>query len=843
MKKHTNKGKSTTHTKPANKHESTQALLDSLIRLTTEEINTGVGQAKAHIENKHAFALIIESFLQSQPGIQSYVRDMDGPLWDCVYLIALALRARYGWVPVLTPKTLRAAEAQAEELLAAPSSRVRVECLPVVSFMQMLCCGASKPTPMPDPHRERLMLKMLTIWLGFAKAYADSQPKKTGAAVPALTPAQFTQELVAKLERSAPNLHCRILRDLELEFTGSDRNPGPCHLQTAYREYMLNQCPENDLIAHHALSILEGKNIDYNAPIDRSSIVPLLKTTSWLKRTSKKPTSAADDPEQYAHKPFIKDLIIMYAVDGPGTIRYLSNKDVVGLNLSVDELHRIAVTNLVRLLPPLSIQEDNGIYTVTCDSNYEASLVLIDEVWDKAHFAVRGEIVVAVPARDRLFVTGSDSAEHIRRLSLLAQEQAAESRYAVSSKLLIRREGKVVPNSAPSRPGSAKGSPQETAVSSSLQWSILLHEQTATGAMISDIHIAVQEGDLKKVKSWLKHTPALVFSRDGLDRTLLQFAAIKGHKEVAELLLAKGAEINSKGTKGETPLHLAASLGHVHVVKLLLGKGADVNAKAKDRVTPLHLAALEGTREVAALLLAKGAAINAEDQDSNTPLHWATIEGHTDMARLLVINGAEVNAQNTGHQTPLYAAADAGHKEIAKLLLANGAEVNATTTDGDTTLHKAAGAGHKEIAELLLANGAEVDTKNRTAQTPLHFSAFHGHKDVVELLLTKGAQVNCNDKSGQTPLHSAAALDHKDIVAILLANGANVNAKGGDGETPLHFAAQQGHRDMAALLLAKGADVNSRTQNGKTARDLAEEKGHKDLAQLLMPSPTPKTQP
>ena len=74
-----------------------------------------------------------------------------------------------------------------------------------------------------------------------------------------------------------------------------------------------------------------------------------------------------------------------------------------------------------------------------------------------------------------------------------------------------------------------------------------------------------------------------------------------------------------------TPLHDAAAYGHTEVAELLLAKGADVNAKADGQggATPLLAAAFNGWRDTAELLLAKGADINAKDLHGSTPLFMA----------------------------------------------------------------------------------------------------------------------------------------------------------------------------------------------------------------------------
>jgi cytohesin len=88
-----------------------------------------------------------------------------------------------------------------------------------------------------------------------------------------------------------------------------------------------------------------------------------------------------------------------------------------------------------------------------------------------------------------------------------------------------------------------------------------------------EINDAARNGDLAKVKALLKDHPDLVSSTDDNGQTPLCSAAIGGHKDVAELLLANKADVNAKDDNGETPLHAAAKAGQNNMVDLLRGNG------------------------------------------------------------------------------------------------------------------------------------------------------------------------------------------------------------------------------------------------------------------------------
>ena len=67
----------------------------------------------------------------------------------------------------------------------------------------------------------------------------------------------------------------------------------------------------------------------------------------------------------------------------------------------------------------------------------------------------------------------------------------------------------------------------------------------------------------------------------------MHIAAEKNSKEIGEILISKGADINAKANEsksfsirfgGKTPLHLALKIDSKEIGELLISKGADINA-------------------------------------------------------------------------------------------------------------------------------------------------------------------------------------------------------------------------------------------------------------------------
>ncbi|KAK2594104.1 hypothetical protein QQS21_008207 [Conoideocrella luteorostrata] len=317
-------------------------------------------------------------------------------------------------------------------------------------------------------------------------------------------------------------------------------------------------------------------------------------------------------------------------------------------------------------------------------------------------------------------------------------------------------------------------------------------------------------------------------------KTPLIWAAEKGYKVVARVLIEQGAAIEAKTGNGSTPLMIAAHNGHEAVARLLIDKGAAIEAKTGNGWIPLLFAAYTGHEAIARLLIDKGAAIEAKTGDGWTPLMIAAENGHEAVARLLIDKGAAIEAKAGDGWTPLMIATDNGHEAAARLLIDKGAAIEAKTGNGWTLLMIAAHNGHKAVARLLIDKGAVIEAKTGNGWTPLMIAAHNGHEAVARLLINKGAAVEAKTSDGWTPLVIAAESGHEAVARLLIDKGAAVEAKAGNGWTPLMIAADNGHEAVARLLIDKGAAIEAKTGDGWTPLMIAAENGHEAVARLLI---------
>ncbi len=106
------------------------------------------------------------------------------------------------------------------------------------------------------------------------------------------------------------------------------------------------------------------------------------------------------------HRLFLSDLLIFYAYDMGETFELVSNREIRRHGISADELHEVALQNLRALNLEVQVHGESNIKMLIAGGNFEATMLLLPEIWDFAESLVPGQVVAAVPARDLLIFTG-----------------------------------------------------------------------------------------------------------------------------------------------------------------------------------------------------------------------------------------------------------------------------------------------------------------------------------------------------------------------------------------------------------------------------------------------------
>ncbi len=358
---------------------------------------------------------------------------------------------------------------------------------------------------------------------------------------------------------------------------------------------------------------------------------------------------------------------------------------------------------------------------------------------------------------------------------------------------------------------------------------------TKTGTLNSTaLHHAAANGDTEMISYLLKNGADKKIV-DVKGETALFRAARNGHKKAVELLLNSDPtkakmEVNTADkmehlTAANTPLLAAAFKGHTDVVQFLIEKGAEVNHADTNDNSALTLAArMKQTESMSAAdasakrtatiaaLVEKGAIIDHTDSIGATALHYLAELGDVAAIKLLAEKKANLNVQDSAGRTPLIAAADYGKEDALKALIELQAELNLTNSNGDTALMVAATYGYKGCVEALMAAKADLSLTNKDGFNAFIIAATADKKKEAdkETQRTIAKMLAAQDASLiPTPEQLAqltqdvmdrSIVEYPEFLSQLQAVGVDLNAKNAEGKTALQIAEEKSYTEAAKAL-------------------------------------------
>ena len=263
----------------------------------------------------------------------------------------------------------------------------------------------------------------------------------------------FTTSFIEKLKSKNEEIEIISTKGFELEWVVKSR-PNEIitsFLDNSYAEYMhRNEDSKEEILDRYANYLMENVQpspkgetpqpivvapqpieasvvtpIQNENTIDKTLIFPLVRNIQFIE-------SLKIEFSDLFYEPLNAELFVIYVIKGAS--KCLENRDLIALNLNKNSLKSLAIENLVAQVE-VNLEGDNSRFEISAGGRFEASFLIIPEVWTKENFPVKGNIVVGIPTENELIITGSEYLQEVEKLRQYVQETYHNTEYPISENL------------------------------------------------------------------------------------------------------------------------------------------------------------------------------------------------------------------------------------------------------------------------------------------------------------------------------------------------------------------------------------------------------------------------
>ena len=242
---------------------------------------------------------------------------------------------------------------------------------------------------------------------------------------------QFTEHYMKELQSVFSEVDFTLTDDFTITAEHND-STYQHYSGNAYSLYKQN--PEDlELIISNYINSAVELYIPREA-INIERIIPVLRSREYFENVIEL-MNKNEDATNILGDDYDEGLVIMFGEDRDSSTSFLSDEDIDELNIERENLFDLSLENFKNIVTNIERNGDSQIYMVTAGGNYEAMLILWTELWTKETFPVDGEIIIAIPNRDLLLVTGSEDMEGMEKIKQITKESYENGIYEISPHL------------------------------------------------------------------------------------------------------------------------------------------------------------------------------------------------------------------------------------------------------------------------------------------------------------------------------------------------------------------------------------------------------------------------
>lgn len=259
-------------------------------------------------------------------------------------------------------------------------------------------------------------------------------------AAKSVTAEEFTRLYVSLFKEMAPDYTFDSIEPLELQIKIPNNDTSfNIYLDNAYKKGQISPTERKEFCAYYIKCFIDSSAMDKeNRIIDPNKIIPIIKDQRYIDNlpldiNSEKPI---------VFNNLAGDIYVTYATIDKQSIHFIWPSDMRDLNLSFEQLQKLAVDNQTKTLPEIGVSCYEKCSVIETSYHSKASLLLYDKMWEQIEKKNGGQIVAAVPGNDMLIFTTTETIGGVEKLKEVARKATEIESYLISETLLIRQNGK-----------------------------------------------------------------------------------------------------------------------------------------------------------------------------------------------------------------------------------------------------------------------------------------------------------------------------------------------------------------------------------------------------------------
>ncbi len=279
---------------------------------------------------------------------------------------------------------------------------------------------------MKNEMRKVVLVALMSVLIA-AGAYAEEL----------LSEDAFAKAFVQVVRELHPDAKVELVGYLEVSVTMPDDQEMTAYLDNAYANYRNDPQAVDEVLATYAGNLTVSRSLD-EAQLVKERIFPVIKDQRYIDQIAE--LMRGTDQPGLVFEQLNEVLYVVYAFDKENAIQFLTGDNLEDLSLEKAQLRALAKSNLKAAIPSLKLQGDPAALSMlVADGTYEASFILFDSMWTKEQFPVSGDIVVYIPTRDLVLITGSEDKVNLEKVHSIVYDPQNQWSHGVADVGFVRK--------------------------------------------------------------------------------------------------------------------------------------------------------------------------------------------------------------------------------------------------------------------------------------------------------------------------------------------------------------------------------------------------------------------